>query len=41
MGSGGGLLFGVLDGLAIAEPDALDQLAETVGTVESTPVALG
>jgi hypothetical protein len=35
------LLLGVLNRLAIAELDALDELAEAAGAVESTPVALG
>ena len=39
--SGSGLLLGVLNGLAIAELDALDELAEAVGAVELAPVALG
>lgn len=41
MGLGGGLLLGVLNGLAIAEFDALDDLAEAVGAIQPTPVALG
>ena len=40
-GSGGGLLLGVVNGLAIAEPDAPDELTEAVGAVEPAPVALG
>ena len=39
--SGGGLFLGVLNGLAVAAPDALDQLAEAVGAVEPAPVVLG
>ena len=35
------LLLGILNGLAIAELDALDELAEAVGTVEPAPVTLG
>lgn len=38
--SGSGLLLGVLNGLAIAEPNAFDELAEAVGAVEPAPVAL-
>jgi len=41
LGSGGDLRLGVLDGRAIAQPEALDELAETVGAVEPMPVALG
>ena len=39
--SSSGLLFGVLNGLAIAELDALDALAQAAGTVEPAPVVLG
>jgi hypothetical protein len=38
---GGGLLLGILNGVAIAESDALDGLAETVGAIQPAPVALG
>jgi hypothetical protein len=41
MGSGSSLVLGVLNGLTIAEANALDDLAEAVGTVQPTPVALG
>ena len=41
MGSGGGFFLGILNGLAIAKFDALDQLAQAVGAVELAPVALG
>lgn len=39
--SGSSLLLGVLNGLAIAETDALDELAEADGAIQPTPVALG
>ena len=35
--SGSGLLLGVLNGLAIVELDALDELAEAVGAIEPAP----
>lgn len=35
------MLLGVLNGLAIAEFDALDELAEADGAIQPTPVALG
>ena len=40
-GSGGDLLLGSLNGFAIAEPDAPDELTKAVGAVEPAPVALG
>src|SRR3954454_21582802 len=39
--SGGGLLLGSLDGLAIAEADAVDDLGQALGAVQPAPVALG
>ena len=41
MTSRGGGLLGGLNGLAVAEADALDELAEALGAVEAAPVALG
>jgi hypothetical protein len=40
-GSGGGLLLGSLNGLPIAEPYAVDDLAQAPGAIEPTPVAFG
>ncbi len=37
-GSGGGLLFGGLNGLAIPETSARDHLREPLGAVQPTPV---
>ena len=41
MGSGGGLVLGDLNELAVAEADARDELTEPFGAVEPAPVALG
>ena len=41
LGSGGGLLLGRLDGLAVAEADAFDHLGEAIRAVQMTPVTLG
>src|SRR3954462_13476069 len=40
-GSGGGLLLGRLNGLAVPEADARDHLREPLGAVQAAPVALG
>ncbi len=35
------MVLGILNGLPIAEPYALDDLAQALGAVEPTPAALG
>ena len=37
----GGVVLGLVNGLAVAEADALDQLAEALGAIETAPSALG
>ena len=39
--SGSGFFPGILNGLAVAKLDALDQVPEAIGAVELAPVTLG
>ena len=38
---GGGFVLGILNGLAVAKLDVLDQLAQSAGAVKLAPSALG